>query len=188
MQTVLSMQAPRLTGRQEHDFYRTPPAATRALLEKESPPLKLWEPACGDGAISKVLEAAGYQVRSSDLHDRGFGEAGIDFFGQHEDLSQTGVITNPPFKIADQFARHALLQGAPYVALLHRLAWLEGAERRRDLWIPFPPARVWVFSKRMTLWRGDEDRPAGASGTTAYAWFVWERGSSVRPGPVVGWL
>jgi hypothetical protein len=36
-----------------------------------------------------------------------------------------------------------------------------------------PPARVWVFSERITFYpKGVEMK---GSGTTAYAWFVWDK-------------
>ena len=61
-------------------------------------------------------------------------------------------------------------------ALLLRLAFLEGANRTRTIFHKHPPARVWVFSERITFY------PKGAkmagSGTTAYAWFVWDKARS----------
>jgi len=48
----------RFPKRAAYEFYPTPPEATRALLSVECFEGDIWEPACGDGAISKVLEAA----------------------------------------------------------------------------------------------------------------------------------
>ena len=70
-------------NQEKDDFYPTPPQAVLPLL----PHLELigntqydvWECACGDGAISKVLEENGLNVRSTDLIDRGYGDYGIDF-------------------------------------------------------------------------------------------------------------
>jgi hypothetical protein len=56
----------------------------------------IWEPACGDGAISKVLEAAGYTVISTDLVDRGYGHGGHDFLKSETPLGRN-IITNPPY-------------------------------------------------------------------------------------------
>jgi len=70
---------PDKANRERDDFYPTPPAGTRALLEVESFTGPIWEPACGDGAISKVLESAGHQVISTDLIDRGYGTGGGRF-------------------------------------------------------------------------------------------------------------
>jgi hypothetical protein len=85
----------RFPKRAPFEFYPTPPEATRALLSVESFEGTVWEPACGDGAISKVLMAAGYQVVSTDLIDRGFGQGGCDFLKSTEPLARN-IITNPP--------------------------------------------------------------------------------------------
>jgi ParB-like nuclease domain len=53
------------------DLYQTPAAAVRALLDVEKLPRRLWEPACGPGAIVRVLRAAGHEVLASDLVDYG---------------------------------------------------------------------------------------------------------------------
>lgn len=86
----------RFPKRAAYEFYPTPPEATRALLSVESFEGSIWEPACGDGAISKVLEAAGYQVVSTDLIDRGYGAGGQDFLKSTEPLGRN-IITNPPY-------------------------------------------------------------------------------------------
>lgn len=162
-------------GREKDDFYRTPPVATRDLImrERTNIPAKVWEPACGDGAISKVLADDGWQVVSTDLVDRGFGEARRDFLMEGKALAD-GIVTNPPFKLADAFIQHAIALHVPYVAIFQRLAWLEGVKRRDVLYRPHPPARVYVFSARITLWRGDEESP-GKGGAIPFAWFVWDR-------------
>ena len=59
-------------NRVKDDFYPTPTNATMALLQREKFDGDIWEPACGDGAISKLLKLQGYEVYSSDLVDRGY--------------------------------------------------------------------------------------------------------------------
>lgn len=162
-----------LDQRKPNDFYRTPPHATRALMLKESLPLTIWEPACGDGAISTVLAEAGHTVHSTDLIDRGFGVPRRDFLMERTPLADC-IVTNPPFKLADQFVEHALAIGVQRIAILQRLAWLEGSERRKRLWSINPPARVWVFSKRVTMWRGDDPNARDKGGAIPFAWFWWE--------------
>jgi ParB-like chromosome segregation protein Spo0J len=81
-------------SRQEDDFYRTPVEAVRALLAVEQFPTTIWEPACGDGAISRVLAEAGHTVISTDLIDRGFGNGGIDFLAETERRADC-IVTNP---------------------------------------------------------------------------------------------
>ena len=172
------------THRQEEDFYRTPPHCTEALLKVEEFPAHIWEPACGDGAISKVLLDAGYDVTSTDLIDRGYGEGGIDFLDSRK-LAGC-VITNPPYELADEFAIHALKIGVRKMALLCRLAWLEGVERHDELFTQRKLARVWVFSARQTLWHGEDDLAETTGGMTAFAWFVFDRDHN---GPWTGdWL
>lgn len=172
------------TYRHEDDYYRTPAHCTQALLSVEVLDPVVWEPACGDGAIAKVLEAAGYSVTSTDLHDRGYGEPCVDFLTATE-LRADCIVTNPPYELADEFALHALALGADKVMLLCRLAWLEGQERYERLYSQQQLARVWVFASRQTLWRGDEESEDDG-GMTAYAWFVFQRGHSGIA--ELGWL
>src|SRR5882724_8507263 len=95
--------------RARYEFYPTPPEATRALLSVESFDCPIWEPACGRGAISKVLEAAGYPVVSTDLVQRDCGVGGIDFLSQTESRAKH-IVTNPPYGrgVGDAFVKHAL--------------------------------------------------------------------------------
>lgn len=44
--------------RQKHDYYATDPRAAELLLQVETFS-NIWEPACGGGHLSKVLEKAG---------------------------------------------------------------------------------------------------------------------------------
>ncbi len=171
--------------RERDDFYRTPPSAVSALLAVETFSPIVWEPACGDGAISNVLIDAGYKVVSTDLVDRGYGIPKRDFLLERNLLAPS-VITNPPFKLADEFALFALGLGAEKVALLCRLAWLEGGKRHKELWSRRPPARIWVFCRRQTLWRGDDPNAKDQGGAIAFAWFVWDVGHTGSP--ALGWL
>lgn len=171
-------------NRERDDFYPTPPEATRALLAVERFDGSIWEPACGDGAISKVLAESGHVVVSSDLVDRGFGQTGTDFLMEWRPRTHN-IITNPPFKLALPFARHALRLTTGKVALLCRLAWLEGQERR-EFFENSPLARVWVFSKRLTMLRGGWDGGKGGGSMTAFAWFVWDHAHDGKP--TLGWI
>jgi hypothetical protein len=94
-------------NRETHDFYPTWPAATKALLSVERFDGPIWEPACGDGAMSKVLEEAGYEVISTDLIDRGYGEGGRDFLMEWQPRAPN-IVTNPPFRWAIEFVDRAL--------------------------------------------------------------------------------
>lgn len=183
---ITSARTRLVTGETEKDhFYSTPPRATLALLSVEAFEGDIWEPACGNGAMSQVLTDSGYIVHSTDLVDRGFGEARTDFLMETR-LRAPNVVTNPPFKLSDEFALHALFLGARKIALFQRTAWLEGTKRHANLWSRFPPTHIWVFSSRVTLWRGDDPDPKDKGGVMSLAWFVWDRG--FRGIPALGWL
>ena len=156
------------------DFYPTPDWATHALIEHEKFEGDIWEPACGDGTMARVLETTGCPVYASDLYDRGYGNGGVDFL--QSDRFATNIVTNPPYNSAEAFVKIGLQSTTKKLALLLRLAFLEGANRQRTIFEPNPPSRVWVFSERITFY------PKGAvqkgSGTTAYAWFVWDKDSN----------
>ena len=158
------------------DYFPTPAWATYALIDNEKFEGDIWEPACGDGSMSRVLETTGLPVRSTDLFDRGYGEAGVDFLTA--DSSADNVITNPPYNAAEAFVEACSWKARRKFALLLRLAFLEGANRANTVFLRNPPSRVWVFSERITFYPSGVE-PKG-SGTTAYAWFVWDRATEER--------
>lgn len=158
------------------DFFPTPPWATHALIDNEPFRGDVWESACGDGAMSNVLETSARSVRSSDLYDRGYGDPGIDFLTATTRASN--IVTNPPYNCAEAFISSGLRLAQKKFALLLRLQFLEGANRARTVFSQSPPARVWVFSERITFYPRGRER--SSSGTTAYAWFVWDRDAPSR--------
>lgn len=170
-------------NRPANDFYPTPPLATEALLAVETFTGTIWEPACGDGSMSKVLEAHGHTVISTDLIDRGYGEAPHDFLTSTQ--TAANIITNPPFTLAESFVRLALARSTGKVAMLCKIQFLEGT-KRRTLFETTPLARVWVFSKRLTLRRNGVTAPAAASGMLCFAWHIWQHGYTGAP--TIGWL
>lgn len=156
------------------DFFPTPAWATFALIDNERFDGGIWECACGNGAMSKVLEQTARPVVSSDLYQRGYGDGGVDFLDA--DCRADNIVTNPPYNAAEGFVHSGAKLARRKFALLLRLAFLEGANRANTIFAKVPPSRVWVFSERITFY------PAGAvqkgSGTTAYAWFVWDKDAS----------
>ena len=100
------------------DFHETPRMAIKALLAVETFIGPIWEPACGLGAISTILEEHGHTVVSTDLVERGFGIGRVDFLLEQHGLAPN-VITNPPYKLADEFARRACDLTTGKVALLN---------------------------------------------------------------------
>jgi hypothetical protein len=153
------------------DFFPTPKWATFALIDNEKLHGDIWECACGDGSMSHVLEQTGQDVFSSDLYERGYGEAGIDFLATERRANN--IITNPPYNCAEGFVKTGVALARNKFALLLRLAFLEGANRAKTIFSQVPPSRVWVFSERITFYPAGAERKG--SGTTAYAWFVWDK-------------
>jgi hypothetical protein len=184
------IQSQRTTGvavdheaREKDDFYATPIEGIEALILAEQFVGPIWEPACGDGAISRILEREGYAVISTDLVDRGYGQARIDFLMETKSLAPN-IVTNPPFKMVAPFIRQSLHLTTGKVAMLLRLACLEGKERGK-LFETTPLARVFVFKSRLQFKRpGWED--TGAGGMLPFAWFIWEHGYVGKP--TLGWV
>lgn len=166
--------------REPHDFYPTPPAGTRALLAVETFQGSIWEPACGNGAMAKVLAKAGYRVVGTDLIDRGYGTGGINFLEQHTSRGRN-IITNPPYGrgLADAFVLHALAltrQTGGAVAMLLDLSCLAHPQRH-PLFVRHPPASIYVLDELICEPGG---RPVFTSAKTRFCWMVWRPGHQGR--------
>lgn len=158
-----------------NDYYATEPKAVELLLEQEEFCQTIWEPACGEGHISKVLQEYGYDVTSTDLIERGYGQGNVDFLLQDRTDMRVDIITNAPYKFAKEFAEHALdvVANGQKVALFVKLTFLEG-QNRRALFDKYPPKRVYVSSARLQCGKnGIFDKEHSA---VAYIWVVWEKG------------
>lgn len=169
-------------GRPEHDFYPTPAEAVHALLDREEFAGSIWEPACGDGAICRVLAERGYtDLVATDLVDRGYGEFDHDFFTSP--YRADNIVTNPPYTLAQEFIEKSLARTTGKVAMLCKLQFLEGAKRKK-MFESTPLKSVYVFSKRLTMTRNGEKMKN--SGMIAFCWLVWEHGH--EGGPTLGWI
>jgi hypothetical protein len=165
-----------------NDLYETPEVATLALLAVEPLPRRILEPACGRGAISKVLRSAGHTVIENDIVDYGQGQHSVQDFlnlkpAQAHEID--AVVTNPPYRLAQQFVQHALTL-CPRVFMLLRLTFLE-SERRKDVLEGAGLIRVHVFRNRLPMMHRDGWTGNRVSNPTAFAWFVWERGYTGKP-------
>jgi hypothetical protein len=160
------------------DLYETPEVATEALLRVEPLPRVIWEPACGPGAIVRVLRAHEHTVLATDLVDYGCpnSESRIDFLMEQSAGGGVGaIVTNPPFKLAAEFVRHAVPM-VPLVVMLLRLEFLAGA--RRGLLDRWPLARVYVFRNRLPrMHRAGWEGPRSTS-RISFAWFCWDKAHS----------
>lgn len=165
------------TSRENNDYYATDPIALELLLEKEQFDEDVWECACGEGHLSKVLEEHGHRVYSTDLIDRGYGSGGIDFL-QTDTKFDGDIITNPPYKYAKEFVEHAIesVTDGHRVAMFLKLQFLEG-KARRELFEKYPPKYVYVASGRINCCKnGDFSKSQRDNNSAlAYAWFIWEK-------------
>jgi hypothetical protein len=164
------------------DFFPTPPFATRAFCEWlkawegtafcDMSQISVWEPACGRGDMSRPLFEYFGEVFSSDVHDYGFGNV-VDFLYPTDDAAVFDwIITNPPFKIAEQFITKAM-SARRGVAMLVRTAFLESADRYEKLFKLTPPSDVLQFVERVPMFKGRLDR--SGSTATSYCWLVWRK-------------
>jgi len=107
----------------------------------------------------------------------------VSFFSTTREVDN--IVTNPPYTLVESFISHALLVARGKVAILARLALLEGI-KRKALFKRQPPTRVWVSSRRMSMPPGGREDIEAKGGSIAYAWFVWEKGHGGPP--TVGWF
>ncbi|GAB6013595.1 class I SAM-dependent methyltransferase [Viscerimonas tarda] len=177
--------------REKDDYYATFPTAIDTLLTHVEIPkdIKIWECACGEGHLSKRLIEKGYEVYSTDIINRNFGEV-ANFFDCTEKLeSGIWILTNPPYKYAMEFVLHALelLQEGDCCIMFLKLLFLEGQERYHKLFRPYPPKAVYVFSKRISCAKnGEFFRKEYQSSAVAYCWYVWQKGFKGKP--VIEWI
>lgn len=125
--------------RADKDYYATEPAATEWLCQLEQFSKFILEPSCGEGHMSEVLKAHGYNVTSRDLADRGFGEV-ADFLSAENRYWIGDIVTNPPYAFAQEFVEKAMqiVQEGSKVAMFLKLTFLEGKGRAR-LFEIYPP-------------------------------------------------
>ncbi len=131
--------------RERDDFYATDPIAIDKLFGNPiglGIPEIVWECACGNGCLSERMEYFGRKVYSSDVVDRGYGEV-LDFL--KADAMPEGcecIITNPPYKYATEFVRHALdlLPDGGWCVMFLKTTFLEGQKRYKDIFSCCPPS------------------------------------------------
>lgn len=168
------------------DFFPTPPWATRALcvhiLRDAVSGRSVWEPACGEGHMVRPLQEYFASVRGSDVHAYGFGDV-TDFLFPHASRRADWIITNPPFRLAQQFIEQAAAHSREGYAMLVRIAFLESVRRYEAIFSKNPPSVIAQFSERVPMFKGKLD--ATGSTATAYCWLVWTKDV---PGTTFVWI
>jgi hypothetical protein len=167
------------------DDFPTMPWGTRALcnlleanygcLDK----LSAWEPACNRGYMSRPLAEYFHTVHASDIFDYEIDAWIADFlyptsFPNGRFDAPDWIITNPPFRLAEQFIQRACEISARGVAMLTRTSFLESSGRYNNLFKPNPPSIVAQFVERLPMVKGRMDRKASTA--TSYCWLIWADG------------
>jgi hypothetical protein len=166
-----------VVSREENDFYPTPPDVTRALMAVEGPRLRdlgsVWEPAAGDGAMAREIEAFGLPVITSDLIDRSCPGAEIRNFYDFSITMAPAIVTNPPYCEVNardgkgRWLTHSLSLGAQYVALFLNWDW-PAAAGLAPILAQHPISRVYVC-------RWKVDFTGKGAPPQRNAWFIWDR-------------
>lgn len=183
--TSHAVMAQRKEPNDSPDDFPTPPWATRALMEYVLNDIEgldkktCLEPACGAGHMAKVLANYFGKVTASDAYSYGYGNVSDFLASPYSVNSFDWVITNPPFRLAEEFVSKALPLAREGVAILARTVFLESVGRYNKIFSSTPPSRFAQFSERVPMIRGRLDIKATTA--TGYAWLIWERKFSGHP-------
>ncbi|MCM1264976.1 MAG: hypothetical protein NC200_02150 [Candidatus Gastranaerophilales bacterium] len=171
--------------RQPEDYYATDPIAAKLLLEVEPDLNNIWECACGEGHLAQVFDNAGKLGKATDLINRGYGSV-ENFLLNSEPYQNGDIVTNPPFKYAQDFIEHALskVDNGRKVCMFLKLLFLE-TQRRKELFSKYPPKIIYVSSSRINCAKNGDFKTYNSS-AIAYAWYVWVKGYNGET--VVKWI
>lgn len=159
--------------RKESDYYPTPSECTQALIDFLDLPKRytIWEPACGEGFMTKVFKDNGYEVISTDINQYGFSDNLEDFLtspGKQCDW----IITNPPFSLSEEFILKCISLRKPFALLLKSQYW--HAKSRFSLFMKHRPSYVLPMT-----WRPDfEFGKRGGAPTMECIWTIWNEDPS----------
>lgn len=179
------------------DDFPTPPWATRALCEflqgegYELDSMTVREPAANRGHMVAPLREYFADVEASDVHDYGAGFPQQDYlFGPLPSMVDF-TITNPPFRLAEQFIERMAATSMVGFAVVVRSAFLEGQSRHENLFSRNPPSFVLQFAERCLMLRGriirvgapdpfnlKDGAPVKGATATSYCWLVWIDGET----------
>lgn len=166
------------------DDYPTPPWATRALCEwlfaeglaEQSDEVR--EPAANRGHMVRPLTEYFGRVEATDVHNYGAGYPVRDYLEMLPPPMVDWTITNPPFRLGEDFARRAIETSRKGCALIVRSAFTEGVRRHQFLFGLYRPRAILQFTERVPMNRGRME--AGMTTATAYCWIIWTPGWSAR--------
>lgn len=135
--------------------------------------------------MARALAEYFASVTQSDAYDYGCGSV-RDFLTYPFELRAVDwVITNPPFRLSEEFVLRALKVAREGVAILARTVFVESVGRYRNLFEKTPPTKFAQFTERVPMVKGRLDRKASTA--TGYAWLVWEL-SNAHEAPRLMWV
>lgn len=176
--------------RKPADVYPTPVDGTESIMPiilamsghfeatHGRPIRRVWEPCCGDGRLSRVLEWNGFEVISTDIREySGYGEGPLDFLHEHPmakwgwDIGEIDLIVmNPPFSLSVEFVRKAL-SITPWLVCLVKQNYYNTINRY-DFFQDVRPNFFLPLTFRLAFL--EEER--GKSPLMDCAWAVWGKG------------
>jgi hypothetical protein len=183
--TSHAVMAQRTEAADSPDDFPTPPWATRGLLEyvledkAALAKMTCLEPACGAGHMAKVLEEYFGDVKAADAYQYGYGPIRDFLTYPYETNAADWVITNPPFRLAEEFVLRSLRVARRGVAILARTVFLESLGRYNAIFRETPPTKFAQFVERVPMVKGRLDGKATTA--TGYAWLVWEKEKRCEP-------
>ena len=166
--------------RRKSDFYETPYSITEHLLRVESFDYSktVCEPACGNNAITRILQKKWSHVTAYDI------ERNFLFDANEYDY----IITNPPFSLAYEFICKAKSLAKEKFAFLLPLSYLHGKKRYDDVYSDkkYGFKKVYVFTRYPML--GEPLREDGKynTGMMVYGWYIFENG--YFDPPTIDWI
>jgi len=168
--------------RKKSDFYETPYTLTRKFLDVEyfDKSLSVCEPACGGGAITKVLKEY-WEDDKITAYDKE-----TNFLWDYNEYNS--IITNPPFSLAFEFIQKAKQLAKTKFALLLPLSYLHGKKRYDEIYSDktYGLEKVYVFTRYPMLGEALREDGKYNTGMMVYAWYIWTNGYSGLP--TVDWL
>lgn len=163
--------------RNKSDFYQTPYSMTEQLLKNEEFKGTILEPACGEHAIYNIFTKYNYSIVGQDL------TKGNNFL--NENIKWDNIITNPPFRLANEFILKAKSLYRKKIAFLLPLSYLQG-KTRYDLKIFNELEYVYVFIRYPLLTDKLRDDGKYNTGMQAYAWYIWNK--NCKKEPIIRWI
>lgn len=185
-----AVMAQRVESADSLDDFPTPPWATRALIEEvigvdKVSQLSCLEPACNRGYMAEPLSEYFKSITSSDVFDYGYGQVRDFLDRDYKEGSFDWVITNPPFKLAEEFVLEGLRVSRIGVAMLTRTVFIESIGRYERLFKPTPPSVFAQFVERVPMVKGRLDKKASTA--TGYCWVIWNKADQIDA-PKLAWI